>query len=97
MAHVDDFSKSVLQPVDDALNSAMEAETKISEEVESFERAMNVTSGLNGSSSDNPVADRTKEMARASMSDMPGVLVANGLKENMDPKVGIYYCCTSYG
>jgi len=103
MPSVDDFPKSVLQLVDDALNSAMEAETKISEEAERFERAIDVTSGLKGSSSDDPVANRnsagaaTEVMARASMNDMPGALVAGALRGNMYPKVGVYYCCTPYG
>jgi len=100
MPYFDNSFKSVSQIVDDALNSLMEAETKISEAAESFERAINVTSGL---PSGHPVANRkavgavTKEMARASTNDMSGVLVADALKENMYPKVGVYYCCTFYG
>ena len=91
------------QIVDDVLNSPMEAETEISEAAERFERAINVTSDLKDSSSGYPVANRkavnaiTKEMARASTNDMSEVLVADALKENMYPKVGVYYCCTSYG
>jgi len=97
------FFKSVSQLVDDALNSAMEAETKISEAAESFERAVNVTSSLRDSPSNDPVANRktvravTKDMARASTNETSGVLAADELKENMYPNVGIYYCCTTYG
>ena len=81
----------------------MEAESKISEAAESFERAVNMTSGLNDSSSNDPVADRetigavTKELARASTNDTPGVLVADELKGKMYQNVGVYYCCTPYG
>ena len=97
------FFKSVSQLVDDAFNSAMEVETKISEATESFERAINVTSGLKDKPSNDPVANRktvgavAKETARASTNDMSGVLVADPLKGNMYLKVGIYYCRTPNG
>ena len=96
------YFHSVSQLVDDALDSAMEAETKISEAVGSFERAIKVTSGLKGSPSNDPFADQkiagtvtTNEMTRASTNDMAGALVADELKGNMHPKVGVYFCCTS--
>jgi hypothetical protein len=99
-----DFFKSVSQLVDDALNSATEAETKISEAAESFERAINVTSGLKDSPSDDPVANQkqvgavTKEMAKANTNDTSGVLVADALKGSLYPKVVcVSYCCTLYG
>jgi len=103
MPYFDVSFKSVSQIVDDALNSPMEAEAKISEAAESFERAINVTSDLKDSSFGHPVANRkadsavTKEMVRASTNDMSVVLVADAPKENMYPKVGVYYCCTFYG
>ena len=82
----------------------MEVETRISEAIKSFEKAINVTSGLKDSPSDDPVANRKpvsavtnlKEMARASTNDMSGVLIADALQGNMHPKVGVCYCCTSY-
>lgn len=103
MPYFDDSFKSVSQIVDDALNSPMEAEAKISEAVKSFERAVNVTSDLKDSSFGHPVAYRkevdavTKEIPRASTNDLPGVLVVDTPKENMYPKVSVNYCCTFYG
>ena len=89
------------QLIDNALNSAIEAETKISEAAKSFERAIDVTSGLKDSPSNDTVADQTavvtKEMARESMSDVSGILVADALKGSMYPKVGVHYCCAIYG
>ena len=90
------FLLSVSQLVDDALNSAKEVETKISEAAESFERAIDVTSGLKDSPSNDPVANQepvgavTNEMARASTNDMSGVLVADVQKGNLYPKVGAF-------
>ena len=80
----------------------MEVGIKISEAAERFEKAINVTSGSKDSPSNGPAANRktigavTKEMARTSTNDISGVLVADALKGNMHPKVGVYYCCTSY-
>jgi len=93
----------VSQLVDDVLKSAMEVEIKISEAAETFERAINMTNNSKDSPSNDPVANRktvgavTKEMARTSANDISGALVADALKGNMYPKVGVYYCCTSYG
>jgi len=81
----------------------MEVDIKISEAAERFERAIDVTSGSKDSPSNVPVANRktlgavTKEMTRTSTNDISGIRVADALKGNMFPKVGIYYCCTSYG
>ena len=103
MPHFDHSFQSVSQIVDDALDSPMEAETKISEAAESFERAVNGTSDLKDSSLGHPVTYQkavdavTKEVARASTNDLPGVLVADALKETMYPKVSVNYCCTFYG
>lgn len=103
MSRFDGSFKSVSQLVDDVLNFAMEIETKISEAAENFKRGINVTNGSKGSPSNHSVTNRntvgtaTKEIDNASTNDMSGVLVADGLKENMYPKVGIYYCCTFYG
>lgn len=79
------------QLVDDALNSAMEAETKISEAAESLERAINMTDGLN-----NPIRRRRADIVIKNMStnDMPGVRFADELKGNTYPKVGAYHFCT---
>ena len=102
MPRFDGSFKSVSQLVDDILNSANEIETKISEAAENFKRAINVTNGSKGSPN-HPVTNRntvgtvTKGIDSASTNDMSGVLVADGLKENMYPKVGIYYCCIFYG
>ena len=96
--------KSVSQVVDDALNSAMGVESKISEAVESFERAIYLTSGLKASASNDPVANQetvsavtirlTEEISRARTTDMSGVLEPDALEGNVYPKVGVYYCCT---
>ena len=82
----------------------MEAETKVSEASDGFQRAINLTTGLKGSPSNDPVANRnlvgaaTNETVRGSTNDMmPGVLAADALKGNMHPKVGVDYCCTPYG
>ena len=98
MPYFDHFFISVSQLVDDALNSATEVETKISEAAESFERAINVTSGLKDSPSNDPVVNQkpvgavTKEMARACTKDMSGVIVTDVPKV-----VCVYYCCTPCG
>jgi len=96
------FFKSASQLIDDALNSAIEVETKISEAAESFERAIDMTSGLKDSPPNDTVADRkpvgtVTEMARASTNDMSGVLIADAPKGNMHPKVGVCYCYTPHG
>jgi len=99
------FFNSVSQLVDDVLNSTMdsEIENKISEAAESFKRATNVTSGPKDLPSNDPVANQnpagavTKEMAIASASDMSRVLVTDALEGHIFPKVGVYYCRTSYG
>ena len=91
------------QLVDDVLKSAMEVEIKISEAAETFERAINMTNNSKDSPSNDPVANRktvgavTKEMARTGANDISEILVVDALKGNMHPKVGVYYCCTSYG
>jgi hypothetical protein len=93
----------VSQLVDDALKSAMEIETKISEATKSFDRAINEISGLMGSPTNTPVANRnsvgpvTKEVVRAYTNHMPGTLVADELEEDFYSEVGTYYFCTSYG
>lgn len=97
----DDLIDSILQLVDDVLNSAMEIETKISEAAESFERAINLTTGSKDSPSNDSFADRvsddsvTKEMAGADKSEISAVVAADALKEDMYPKVGVYYFSTS--
>jgi len=81
----------------------MEFEARISEAAESFERANHVISGLKDLPSNDPVPDRktvgavTNEMSSASTNDMFGVPAVDALKGNMYQKVGVYYCCTSYG
>ena len=81
----------------------METETKISQAAESFERTINVTSGLKDSPFHGHVANQktiglvTKETAKASADDMSEVTVADALKGDMYPKVGVYCCCTSNG
>ena len=85
------------QLVDDVLNAAMEVEIKLSEAAERFEKAINVTSGSKDSPSNDPGANQnsvgavTREMARASTSDMSRVPVTDALKGHMFPKVGVYY------
>ena len=85
------------QLVDDVLNSAMETETKISEAPDNFERAINVTSGLTDSPSNDPVANRksvgavTKEITRTTTNDISGIRVADALKGNMYPNVGVSF------
>jgi len=105
MPRFDDVFSSVSQVVDDALNSAMGVETKISEAVESFERAINLTSGLKVPPPNDPVANQeavravTNEMFRASTNDRSEVLAPDALEGKMlwYSKVGICYCCTSWG
>ena len=97
------FFSSVSQLVDDTLNFTLEAETRISQAAESFERTINVRSGLKDSPFNDHVANQktigavTEETARASADDMSEVTVTDALKGDMYPKVGVYCCCTPNG